>query len=267
MKLVFYVLIIIVLILSLISAARIEKFMTGDKPSIPIIKKAQCVNNIFTIIWDKPLSTDPLSSYFIMIKKQSPNSTDGLYLNVSTQTDCLTCTYTINNINLELKSTYYASVIAINKNGASMPAVAFVFTPTMDPSQPTITPTISSSDSQSLSSGSVPTNTPTNAPTMTPATVDASSYNTPTPSACPTESTLFLDDRIKKSQADRKLYLDSQLQAMTSKANGIYEINKNDLTYPDTYLTDIKKSIKTLNDQVTKDLQEYRLNVHFSSVK
>ena len=58
--------------------------------------------------------------------------------------------------------------------------------------------------------------------------------------------------------------MNADLTNLISRADGIYEIGDS-LKYPDTYDSDIKQSLKTLNDQVKRDLQEYRVNVHLAS--
>ena len=68
-------------------------------------------------------------------------------------------------------------------------------------------------------------------------------------------------------QNEKKTYLDSELQNMIIRADGIYEVNKTELAYPDAYLNDVKQSISTMNDTIKKDLQEYRLNIHLASQK
>jgi hypothetical protein len=60
--------------------------------------------------------------------------------------------------------------------------------------------------------------------------------------------------------------LDRNLNNLISRADGIYDYD-NSLKYPDTYENDIKQSLKTLNDQVKRDLQEYRINVHLAATK
>ena len=93
---------------------------------------------------------------------------------------------------------------------------------------------------------------------------------TPNPNSTSSPSTInqvMGEDRIQSGLRDRQIYLDNELKNMTSRANGIYEVNSTSLNYPDTYIDDIKQSVKTLNDTVKKDLQEYRLNLHLASVQ
>ena len=49
---------------------------------------------------------------------------------------------------------------------------------------------------------------------------------------------------------------------MIIRADGVYEVNKDTLSYPNISIDDVKQSIYTINDAVKKDLQEYRLNIH-----
>ncbi len=85
----------------------------------------------------------------------------------------------------------------------------------------------------------LPTSTPTSSPSPSPS---SSTTTTPTPT-------------INS--------LDPYIDNMILRADGVYDW-KGD--YPDTYENDIKLSLKTLNDEVKKDLQEYRVNVHIGTV-
>ena len=152
------------------------------------------------------------------------SNNESLYMNILSDTTCTSCSYTINNLNLVDNTDYYVSVMAVSKNGAGIPSLPFNFK----------TPSPSPSPSPSPTYTSVPT------PTLT------------------------LEDSIRMMQNEKKSYLDSELQNMIVRADGIYEVNKKELSYPDTYLNDVKKSINTINDVVKKDLQEYRLNIHMA---
>lgn len=238
MKVSFYLLIFIVIIACLITVTsykykhmqQLQKISEkfADVPTTPVITNVNYENNSIIINWTKPTSTDPIIKYFILIQK-TDNNTDGVYLHIVTDSTCTDCSYTINNLQLDSNSNYYVSVMAINLNGASPPSLPFNFTTSSDPQATTPPPN----------------------PTYT---------SVPTP-------TLTLEDSIRMMQNGRKIYLDSELQNMVVRADGIYEVDKTELSYPDTYLNDVKQSINTINDAVKKDLQEYRLNIHLASQK
>jgi hypothetical protein len=242
MKISFYVLIFIVIIACLALSYKYkynqqiisEKF--ADVPSTPVITNAIYENNSILINWNKPTSIDPIIKYFILIQK-SDNNSEGVYLHIVTDPTCTSCSYTINNLNLIANSDYYISIMAINLNGASIPSAPFNFN------------TLSTTPTET----SIPSSTYTPEPSSTYTSV-------PTP-------TLTLEDSIRMMQNERKTYLDSELQNMIIRADGIYEVDKTELAYPDTYLNDVKQSINTINDLVKKDLQEYRLNIHVASSK
>jgi hypothetical protein len=202
-----------------------------DVPTKPEITNVNYQNNSIIINWTKPTSKKPIIKYFILIQKKD-NTSESVYLNIVTDSTCTDCSYTINNLKLTPNSNYNVSVMAINSNGASQPSLPFDFTTSSDPEITTPPPT-----------------TPT--PTYT---------SVPTP-------TLTLEDSIRMMQNERKIYLNNELQNMIVRADGIYEVDKTELAYPDTYLNDVKQSINTINDKVKKDLQEYRLNIHLASQK
>jgi hypothetical protein len=236
MKVSFYLLIIIVIIACLVTVKSYKKQMISEKfadvPSIPIVTNVKYENNSIIINWNKPDSTEPIINYFIFINKSAENN-EGVYLHLVSDSTCTACSYTINNLNLLPNTDYYISVMAINSNGASEPSLLYNFmTSSATPSPTTPSPTTSS-------------------PTYT---------SVPTP-------TLTLEDSIRMMQNERKSYLDSELQNMIIRADGIYEVDKTELAYPDRYLNDVKQSINTINDTVKKDLQEYRLNIHVASQK
>ena len=90
------------------------------------------------------------------------------------------------------------------------------------------------------------------------------------PTAAPTAPGIYqmtLEDRIKAGEDAHRVYLDNELNNMIIRANGVYEVDSDKLSYPDTYLSDIKESINTVNNMVKKDLQEYRMNVHITTTK
>lgn len=244
MKVSFYLLIFIVIIACLITVTSYkykhmqqlqkisEKFR--DVPTKPVITNVNYQNNSIIINWTKPTSTEPIIKYFILIQK-TDDTTEAVYLHIVTDSTCTDCSYTIDNLKLVSNSNYYVSVMAINLNGASQPSLPFNFTTSSD-TEITTPP---------------PTSTPTTTPTYT---------SVPTP-------TLTLEDSIRMMQNERKVYLNNELQNMIVRADGIYEVDKTELAYPDTYLNDVKQSINTINDKVKKDLQEYRLNIHLASQK
>ena len=93
---------------------------------------------------------------------------------------------------------------------------------------------------------------PSPSPSPSPSSSSSSSSSpSPSSSPVPTSTSNPLD-----------LYVDN----MISRADGVYAWNKDVLKYPDTYQDDIKQSLKTLNDQVKTDLQEYRINIHLSAL-
>ena len=83
---------------------------------------------------------------------------------------------------------------------------------------------------------------PTSTPTSSPSPSSSSSSTTPTPT-------------INS--------LDPYIDNMILRADGVYDW-KGD--YPDTYENDIKLSLDTMNKELIKDLQEYRVNVHIGTV-
>jgi predicted nucleic acid-binding Zn-ribbon protein len=228
MKVSFYLLIFIVIIACLAMSYKYKQQISekfADVPAIPIVTNVTYENKSIIIKWNKPDSTEPIINYFIFINKVNSNN-ESLYMNILSDSTCTNCSYTINNLNLLDDTDYYVSVMAVNKNGAGIPSLPFNF---KTPLPTTPSPT-------------------TPSPTYT---------SVPTP-------TLTLEDSIKMMQNEKKTYLDSELQNMIVRADGIYEVNKKELSYPDTYLNDVKKSINTINDLVKKDLQEYRLNIHMA---
>jgi hypothetical protein len=244
MKVSFYLLIIVVIIACLALSYKYNQQIISEKfadvPAIPVIKSIKYENNSVLVNWDKPISADPIINYFIFINKLDENK-EGVYLHLVSDSKCTSCSYTINNLNLLPNTNYYVSVMAINKNGASAPSANFNFN-TTSPSS-TLTPASTLTPSSTLT----PTSTLTPSSTLTP--------------------TLTLEDSIRMMQNERKSYLDSELQNMIIRADGIYEVDKTELAYPDIYLNDVKQSINTINDTVKKDLQEYRLNIHVASQK
>ena len=90
------------------------------------------------------------------------------------------------------------------------------------------------------------------------------------PTVAPTKAGIYqmtLEDRIKAGEDARRVYLDNELNNMIVRANGVYEVDSDKLSYPDTYLKDVKESVNTLNNMVKKDLQEYRMNIHITANK
>jgi hypothetical protein len=89
---------------------------------------------------------------------------------------------------------------------------------------------------------------------------DDGTSQTITPSATPSTNS----ELIRLGESGAPTYQDKDLANMISRANGIYELNTAKMEYPNTFITDVKDSINTLNDQVKGDLQEYRMNIHLS---
>jgi hypothetical protein len=257
MKTVFYILIAVIIAYCLFSTLKTkEKFAITDAttiPDSPVIKSVTYDNGL-RIKWSKPLNSSNIANYIIFIKNNN-NINDNIYLKFTNLSDCIECEYYIDNLNLESNKYYYASVIAVDQNGATSNPTDLIqfFIPDTTPST---TPSILPSTTPSIS---IPVNTDA------PSSVLASSV-TPTPSSQSSyDNTMTLEDRIKMGEDARKIYLDNELQNMVARANGIYEINSDQLQYPDVFLSDIKQSINTMNDMVKKDLQEYRVNVHLTS--
>lgn len=241
MRVFFYLIIVSVIIISLYSLFSYrnnynnkvsEKFLITSIPNKPFITSINFSNGTLNISWNKPESSTEITGYIIMIKKN--NAIDnGLFMNFSSNTDCNECTYTINNLNLDSNSNYGVSVMAVNTISAGIPSNILNFQ----------TPEIT------LPSTPQPTEAIINVPMQT------------------TMPTIFGEDKIKSAEENRKNYLNDELQNMISRADGIYEINQDNLTYPDISIDDVKQSIHTINDAVKNDLQEYRLNIHLLNSK
>jgi len=207
-----------------------EKFLIMGSPDKPVITSLSFSNGTLNLSWNKPDSSTNITGYIVMIKKNNAID-DGLFMNFSSDTDCENCTYTINNLNLDNNSNYGVSVMAVNTIGSGTPSAILNFqTPEITlPPQPT-QPII----------------------------------NVPVQTIMPT---IFGEDKIKSGEEQRKNYLNDELQNMISRADGIYEINQDNLTYPNISIDDVKQSIHTINDAVKNDLQEYRLNIHLLNSK
>jgi hypothetical protein len=252
-KLVFYLLIFIILSYCLLTTHKVkEKFATTDVPTKPIITSAvyNNNNNSLTIEWTHPPYADntivePINSSIIFIKSQDSND-NGVYMQIANVSDCVNCSYTLSNLNLIYGKTYDCSVLSINVNGVSSPADPVSFIPDAPPTEPP------------------PQTSP---PTEAPETVDASVLMPTTAPTTPGIYQMTLEDRIKAGEDARRVYLDNELNNMIIRANGVYEVDSDKLSYPDTYLSDIKESINTVNNMVKKDLQEYRMNVHITTTK
>jgi len=209
-----------------------ERFTITGSPDKPLITSLNFSNGSLNISWNKPASSTDITGYVIMIRKN--NAIDnGLFMNFSSNTDCENCTYTINNLSLDNNSNYGVSVMAVNTIGAGIPSDILNFQ----------TPEIT------LAPSSQPTEPIINVPTQT------------------TMPTIFGEDKIKSGEEQRKNYLNDELQNMISRADGIYEINQDNLTYPNISIDDVKQSIHTINDTIKNDLQEYRLNIHLLNSK
>ncbi len=80
----------------------------------------------------------------------------------------------------------------------------------------------------------------------------------------PTTLTTPSPEIVRLGESMAPTYQDMDLINMISRANGIYELNTTQMTYPKTFVKDVKDSIDSLNEQVKSDLQEYRVNIHLS---
>jgi hypothetical protein len=257
MKTVFYLLIFVILAYCLISTYKIsEKFIIIPPPAKPVISKILYYGDQLKVEWNQPpyedlTITEPITGYIILIKKVD-NKDEGIFMKIADVTGCATCTYTLSNLNLEDNQKYYCAVLAINKTGVSQPSDPKPFT-AVPLQKPTPTPT--------------ETYSPTPTPTYNPLTINADSL---LPTVPPNQQGIYqmtLEDRIKAGEDARKVYLDNELNNMIVRANGIYEVDSDKLSYPDTYLADVRESINTVNNMVKKDLQEYRMNIHIAADK
>lgn len=177
-----------------------------------------------------PIS-DPIKGHIVMITTTS-NPKDGSYLHFSMNTKCdPRCSYKISNLNLKYETDYNIGVIAINNAGPSNVSTYLTFK-----SMPQITPT------------PMITETPTEIPNQTP---------TPT---------LFGEDIIKNrnNNNNNNNTINNEMEEMIKRAEEVYSFKKDVLNYPDNFIDDIKPSIKTLNDSVLKELQEYRVGIHMN---
>jgi hypothetical protein len=232
MKYLFFVILVVIIIVCLIisSPKTNEKFAQGPKPQQPVIDSVEHIlPNTLKISWKRPISPgdDPINGYLIMIKKS--NDINSSYLKLYGNKDCINCDYEIKNLNLESEKIYYVSIIAINKAGTSLPANKFEV-------------------KTKRKSGDA-------------SVVVASPTNTPLPTA------VFEEDRIKAAELTRKKYLEDELHNMISRADGVYEVNKDKLEYPNTFNQSLMDSIKTPNEQMLKDIQEYKLFINFEGGK
>ena len=199
-----------------------EKF--GDIPDKPVITSLYFSNGTLNLNWNKPTSATNITGYVIMIRKNNVVD-NGLFMNFSSDTDCENCSYKINNLNLDNNTNYGVSVMGVNTIGSGIPSAILNF----------------------------------QTPNITLPPPPQSIMNNPTQTTMPT---IFQEDKIKLAEEQRKNYLNDELQNMISRADGIYEINQDKLSYPDISIDDVKQSIYTINDAVKNDLQEYRLNIH-----
>ena len=198
----------------------------------PLNVKVEIIDiKTLNIMWDKPLAlrtAEPITGYVIMIARRG-DMENGVYLRFSNDTDCFECTYRIENINLEYNTLYELSVMAVSgKGGSGIPSDRIEFKTPEDPNL-------------ELNSNTQPTNQPVNM--------------------------LTGEELISQAESEKRTYLDKELNNMVARAEGIYEIDKTQLEYPDNYIDDVKQSISTINDHVMKDLQEYRLNLHLATKK
>ena len=252
MRVFFYLVIIGIIIISLYSLflyrnknsnnngnsnlSKLEKF--GDIPDKPVITSLDFNNGTLNLSWNKPTSTTNITGYVIMIRKNN-DIDNSLFMNFSSNIDCDNCSYTINNLNLDSNTDYGVSIMGVNTIGTGIPSTILNFQTPEITLPPTLPPILQQTDSQSIMNNPIQTTMPT----------------------------IFQEDKIKLAEEQRKNYLNDELQNMISRANGIYEINQDNLTYPDISIDDVKKSIHTINDSVKNDLQEYRLNIHLLNSK
>jgi hypothetical protein len=234
MKYLFFIILIVIVIVCLImsSPKQNEKFTQGTVPQQPVIDSVEhLLPNTFKISWKRPISPDddPVIGYLIMIKKSS--DMNGSYLRLYGNKDCINCSYEIKNLNLESETLYHVSLMAVNKAGTSIPANKFEIK--------------------------------TKKKSSTPCISDAVTQATPGNTNVPGPTAIFEEDRIKLEEANRQKYLDNELHNMVARADGIFELNKDKLTYPDTLNQSLSDSIKTPNEQMLKDVQEYKLYVNF----
>ncbi len=226
MKYLFFVILIVIIIVCLIisSPKTNEKFAQGPKPQQPVIDSVEHIlPNTLKISWKRPISPgDDPINGYLIMIKKS-NDINASYLKLYGNKDCINCVYEIKNLNLESEKIYYVSIIAINKAGTSLPADKF----------------------------EVKTKKRSDVPAKVP-----SQTNSPLPTA------VFEEDRIKAAELTRKKYLEDELHNMISRADGIYEFNKDKLEYPNTFNQKLSDSIKTPNEQMLKDLQEYKLYIN-----
>ncbi len=231
MKYLFFVTLIVIIIACLIISLpkTSEKFSLGPKPQQPVIDSVEHIlPNTFKISWKRPISPgdDPINGYLIMIKKS--NDINGSYLRLFGDKDCINCVYEIKNLNLESEKLYHVSVIAINRAGTSLPANKFEIKTKRKSNEPTGVGVI-----KPLQSGN------------------------PLPTA------IFAEDRIKLAEQTRQKYLEDELHNMVSRAEGVFEWNKDKLEYPNVFNQSLADSIKTPNEQMLKDIQEYKLYINF----
>ena len=217
MKAVSYLILFVILAICLLMSNNLktkkEQFGDAELPGMPTDLVAEHIEpDSVKLKWKSSSQVSPITGYMIMLKK-SDNQSKGIYLNFkSDAVDCINCEYTITNIPLIAKSYYTVGVLAINNNGAGLPA-------------------------------RVEFQTKTNAAIAQPTTSISSSPNSAASSTA----------------------LDPYLNNMIARADGIYSFNSGVLEYPDTFEEDAKNSLATLNDEVIKELQEGRINIHIGS--
>jgi len=226
-----YCILIGIILFCLYYSQKKEKFSDLQKivPGTPTqVSVKQEDASTLTVEWQNGLDpiSDPIKGHIVMITTTA-NPKDGSYLHFSVDTKCDSrCSYKIANLGLKYQTDYNVAVIAVNNSGPSevSPAMTFKSMPPMTPAP-------------------VVTNAPTEAPLATPV------------------PTLFGEDTIKRE--GNKKYIDRELEEMVKRAEEVYSI-KAALNYPNTFIDDIKPSIKTLNDSVLKELQENRIGIHLN---
>jgi hypothetical protein len=230
-----YILILIIISICLLISTK-EKYggaplpeLLPAAPSNLRIDESTRTNNLIKIKWGSPQSpqNDPIKGYLIMLKKVSDTLGNGMYINFKLNgLSCINkCNYILNNLNLAPNTNYILGIMAFNNQGTG-PTTSINFISKPLP----VTPSVENN------------------------TVASSSTLTTPPSSTQNITTKPTYNKV-----------DQYLNNMISRAEGVYEWENNDWKYPDTYQYDFKQSLKTLNDQVKKDLQEYRINVHIGA--
>jgi hypothetical protein len=217
MKAVSYLILFVILAICLLMSNNLktkkEQFGDAELPGMPTDLVAEHIEpDSVKLKWKSSSQVSPITGYMIMLKK-SDNQSKGIYLNFkSDAVDCINCEYTITNMPLVAQTYYTVGVLAINNNGAGLPARV--------------------------------------------------EFQTKTKAAMPRPTTSTSSSSKAAASSSAAAALDPYLDNMIARADGIYSFNKGVLEYPDTFEEDAKNSLATLNDEVIKELQEGRINIH-----